>query len=619
MIFLNLIAFSQQKPLEFWIGINPDEDIVVWPNPSTETAKQYEAMAELRIPQFIKFHREGLNTTAFRSANVGIPINWDLPAAISLRDYYTKNRNKGKGLILQMVQNHCNVNTLNEADWYSQAWYNNMRWKAKEVAQRFPAIENGINAWMLFNEPDMNSNWFDIDNPGAIPVDSILDRMIAAHRETYQELRSSPKKYLTASHPAPIMGPTLAYNTKILNADAKFTIYDILTRKNGEYLNYIDAITTHNHNVQSRITSFLGEAPTGSSLWHTWNALQEAQKLNPKLMPVCVTEIGINYDTNAGLYSDRHLLKKFKNGILVSMMHYYGVSMFVYFSLSGSTALAQNLIEKVPPFTNAYPEYFSLMEILNISRYDIDSLQNTKIVIPTQGWEDYYDPLDWAIHADQQAAPVVSSGVPFKEWERATKANGELIMKPGGRNLAFRPVHLHSEGKYEITAVGKVSGGGTIRLEARGYDKLNGLAYTRFNSKSSEFDTLKVEFTLKQHTVKGLPNPRYVLVCLDHDGTGTAVFKDITIKPVGSLTHVSRTKHKKLMSDCSSRTRGSLTVRLKAYSHVSNITIYDTLGRVLQTKWNPENETQFDNLATGMVVVAIKANNDTEIIKTLVY
>ena len=84
---------------------------------------------------------------------------------------------------------------------------------------------------------------------------------------------------------------------------------------------------------------------------------------------------------------------------------------------------------------------------------------------------------------------------------------------------------LPAAGFRQVLVQVAVSGGATAKLCVYGFDKLDMLAQSVQTITAT--GAYSVGFTPRQHGNPLIPDPRYVLVWLDHNGTGTVDWSDV--------------------------------------------------------------------------------------------
>ncbi|MBK8174272.1 MAG: hypothetical protein IPK66_03000 [Rhodospirillales bacterium] len=426
---------------------------------------------------------------------------------------------------------------------YSETtWGDNIRWRLHQMALPFPTADDAV-GWLHPNEcdnADMTFGDFVRDAP-ANEAQVAMDRLILLAKMMWQELRTGPFSYRTEPHPGFILGPTISRAAiaalTAANGDDKFSIYDILTRNNGEILDFYDGIDIHNHMV-SRILEFNNKEPglKEYNLFQGWKSLQEANRLRvlagkqERLLPITSTESGVSDTPPNGVYVKDYINHSALRGytrmhVMFCAMHWWAISLWTIFSFgrTGGDVAPYDFTEGVDGVPKA--DWPVLLDIVDYRKYSIDRYTSE---ILQKTWEDFNKPYTWCVHVLQNVEPEagITEGNPWPttNWARVTFPGGRIDMTSGGRNLVYRPVHLTSLGPHKISV--EVQTTGIAKLRARGYDKLNGLAEQAEQSTSASWTTIEVIFTPRQHSVTHLPNPCYVLICLDHNGVGTASFRN---------------------------------------------------------------------------------------------
>jgi hypothetical protein len=141
----------------------------------------------------------------------------------------------------------------------------------------------------------------------------------------------------------------------------------------------------------------------------------------------------------------------------------------------------------------------------------------------------------WAVAAPLYNVPsgiLGSTEPPMTNWLNVTIADNLVTSfppTPAFVQAFLRPVILPSHGTYRVTAEVTVSGGGRIALVVRGHNLLDGLAEVAATSTSSGWITLAVTFTTVPHAVPNLPNLAQACVMLEHNGVGTAQFRNVAL------------------------------------------------------------------------------------------
>lgn len=392
-------------------------------------------------------------------------------------------------------------------------------------------------------------------------IAAAIGRIVAYERAVYEELNATTlnagvlgnRWYMPAQHAALYGGPSVAYCnrstptiTDPLTQLQRFDLDDLFQFNQGEVLDYYDVINVHNHRVQSRIESFTGGAvASGSpSLYHAWAARDAANTIRvgagkaARIIPVMTGETGVQWDSALGTlgWADGnwpHKLRQYRMGVCMAMMHWYGVSAWAFYAESGSGHPEQELTERPNFVPYAAPDGVLdrdvWEDICDLSKYDINLFTSA---VPNKNWDLFNRPYSWAVHLDQNAAPVAAPpNNPIAEWGRVTMNGTTFACAAGGRNVIYRPVYFRQRRRYRFTV--EVNTGGTVALRVRGHDKLNGLtAISTQSTAASGFPTIGVEFTPQQHGLAGLPDPCSALFVLDHNGTGTASWRNPQIVPV---------------------------------------------------------------------------------------
>ena len=454
-------------------------------------------------------------------------------------------------------------------------WGDNIRWRIGNVVNHINSIPDqaarvvGIGG--PGNEPDGGDSsesvmdlTRDVDRSGALAdptafnndratTAKVIDRYIDAARLVWEECRDNPR-YATAPFRGWIGMGQFAYTTMaVARAGVQsFSLRQFFSARNGEALSYADVLFVHLHNRQDNWPDFDGTPPSdiGQSFEHAWAAIELANSLrgagNKRLIPVATDEMGEMWSRmgNQGTWAGElgvghsHDLRKYRYGMCLLGTCYYGVTLWVQFAWGhvGGSAWDQNLLD--PNNNDAmYAETPRILEIMDCASYDIGLLPITtgatrSVPIAAKTWQDYNLPATWGVWMAQNETPVADfPNCPSSYWNRVTIADNLITCAAGGRNQVLRPIWLREIRRYRLSVDYTITGGGgsgNVKLRARGYDKLNGRV-EQTDTSAGISGTLTVTFTPRQHTVAGLPNPAYVLFCLDHDGTGTASFRNATI------------------------------------------------------------------------------------------
>lgn len=456
-------------------------------------------------------------------------------------------------------------------------WGDNIRWRIGNFVNHINSIPEqaarvvGIGG--PGNEPDagvgsesVQDLTRDVDRSGTLATDTafnssaavkalIIDRYIDAARLVWKECRDKPR-YATKPFPGWIGLGQFAYTTMTL-ARPGFQIFhlgEFFRARKGEALGYGDVLFVHLHNRQDHWPNFDGTppAPNEQSFEHAWAAIALANSLrgpgNERLMPVATDEMGIAWNrmSKQGSWKNKsdtvigaghsHELRGYRYGMPLLAMCYYGVTLWANFCWGRAGDFDMNLLDH----TNndaPFPETARIIQILDYASYDIGLLPVTtgttrSIPIVAKTWRDYNLPATWGVWMAQNEEPVSDfPGCPSSYWKRVKIAANLITCAAGGRNRVLRPIWLREIRRYRLSVDYTITGGGgagNVKLRARGYDKLNGRAEETDTSEGTS-GTLTVTFMPRQHAVAHLPNPAYVLFCLDHDGTGTASFRNATI------------------------------------------------------------------------------------------
>jgi hypothetical protein len=542
----------------------PIQDMVVW-NPNwddTHTPESEVALTKHFSPDlgFVVAARECSQFLGSTEQNPRPTPDWDSKALRWLRDIHKQPWMQGRGMLLEPL-----ATTVPIGDPpFGAEWEKNMRWKYYVLAKQFPEQEKGIWGWIHANEPDnfgMQGLKFiqDFsDKRSNEAVEASVRRNVMYARCMFEQLRgiNQPADMKAPAHPGFLIGPAGAFAMDTKHGPALWSPRQFLSYNGGEVLDYYDAVDYHFHNyVASTVETFDDQKPaTALSPYHVWRAMQDANSVrvaagkSPRLLPLVTGEDGwgernwssVGQATSseaAQFYPDLPAYKGYKLAGQFCGVHWYGLSMWANYAVANSHARTDyNLLGK-----DYRPKlhYEVAVDIQDWRKYDIKNLKKYPLAFAAKDWRSFNRPYTWAVHYDASRFPTADDlppAIPFPAWRTVKFQDRSVSMAASeNRNLVYRPVYLRRLVPHRFLVDVRVSDGATVKLRARGYDKLNGLAQALDTSKESR--TLSVEFTPRQHNMgRDLPDPAYVLIALDHDGKGTATWSNprITVLSPGT-------------------------------------------------------------------------------------
>lgn len=551
---LSWTALAAEKKPDFVHEDRPIQDMVVW-NPNwdnTHTPESEAALTKYFSPDlgFVVAARECSEFLGASEQNPRPFPDWDSKALLWLRDIHKQPWMQGRRMLLEPLATTVPVG--NPA--YGAEWEKNMRWKYYVLARQFPDQEKGIWGWIHANEPDnfsMQGLKFIQDfteKRSKEAVEASLRRNVTYARCMFEQLRgiNQPAEMKAPPHPGFLVGPAGAFSMEVNHGSAFWSPRQFLTYNGGEVLDYYDAIDYHFHNyVASTVETFDDQKPDATlSPYHVWRAMEEANKARlaagkpARLLPLVTGEDGwgeknwasvgeARITDDARFYPDLQAYKGYKLAGQFCGVHWYGVSMWANYAVANSHARTDyNLLGKdYQPKSH----YHVAVDIQDWRKYDIHNLEKYPLAFAAKDWKSFNRPYTWAVHYDASRFPTADDlppAIPFPAWRTVRFQDGSVSMGPSDtRNLVYRPIYLRRLVPHRFLVDVKVSEGATVKLRARGYDKLNGLAQVLDTSKESR--TLSVEFTPRQHAMgRELPDPAYVLIALDHDGKGTVTWSN---------------------------------------------------------------------------------------------
>ncbi len=532
----------------------PIQDMIYWNTnfDDTHTLEATAARTRFLPPDlgFVAGVREGILGPPSTKTAPRPVWNWDRMAWA--RDIHEQPWMRGRGLLVEPTGS-----TVYEGEpAYAAEWERNIRWKHYMLATRFPTHHGGIIGWLHTNEPDN----LPLPGQGHAFVRDFADKMSAEARAAsiernvryarvvYEQLRAiqQPPEMRAPAHPGFFVGPCGAYPSYACEGtpNQAWSAAQFLSYNAGEVIDYYDGIDWHYHNVgSSEIESFDDEPPRHLySPYHVWHALADANSARmaagkaPRPRPMVTGETGwgeknVSYyppgrrgDTSV-YYPDLEAYKGYKLGTQLCGLHWFGISMWAYYSLADSHAPTDynSLSDAYEPKSH----HAVALDIQDWRRYDINGLDKHPLEFAQKPWQDFNRPYSWAVHYAASRYPTAADFPPapaFPEWRTVTFRDGSLEMGPrDGRNLVYRPIYLRRLVPHRFEVDVTLTGGAKVKLRARGFDKLDGLAQVVDARQAN--GTLRVTFTPRQHEMgHGLPDPAYVLIALDHDGQGTAIW-----------------------------------------------------------------------------------------------
>ena len=450
----------------------------------------YLAACAAKLPSHIRYFREnseGMPSTA------GVAYNWSSTACswvgtMAAEPFF-------KGYVWETLGDG-----LMAADNWGATGEAQVRWRCRQLIDHL-----GTNLKAILvpgNEPDnlpfYNANYA----VGSVSQATALDRMLTMARIVYEERGSSP---------VALMGPSLAFPTWSGGAGV-FNMIDLLGRNNNEILGYLDGIDTHPHTGEcTRWHNFDGSAPSDGALssHHVGRVLAA---LGVQL-PWTPFESGYAFDNNEADGTN----SKYRFGSHFCALLRYACSWWSLYCHAQSGHDAMNISEPTPPFAKR-AWYDAATQISEPTQYLLPADGQLTITAKTST---AFQAPPWIV-----CAPHDSTGFPV-EFSRVTMTAGNIHCASGGRNIVARPIWLPATGSRTITATVTIAGGGTAKLCAYGFDKLNMLAESIKTITTT--GTYGVTFTPRQHGNPLIPDPGYVLVWLDHNGVGSVDWSNISI------------------------------------------------------------------------------------------
>ena len=204
---------------------------------------------------------------------------------------------------------------------------------------------------------------------------------------------------------------------------------DLLPYNGGEILDYYEGIDWHYHCIgSSEIESFDDQPPTHIySPYHVWHALDDAHAVRTaagrpaRLLPMVTGETGwgeknvayyppVRRTAQSVYYPDLEAYKGFKLGTQLCGLHWFGMSMWVDYSLVNSHAptdynsLAKDYSEK--------SHHSVTVDIQDWRKYDINSLAAYPLQFAAKPWQEYNRPYTWAIHQAASRYPTAADFPP---------------------------------------------------------------------------------------------------------------------------------------------------------------------------------------------------------------
>jgi hypothetical protein len=294
-----------------------------------------------------------------------------------------------------------------------------------------------------------------------------------------------------------------------------------------------DAFQFHGHVRQDYIPNpWTGAVPGASEIspYHYWKCSQDiktfraANGLPDVTRPLLSTESGIPYSGNGAVTTGRtdiYQLRRMKYGMVVLGNLYYGVCLVNFYAVGRSAALEFNTIDPANDTT-----YFGSLGQRDAD-FAVQALDmreaSDSISFPTKTWVDYWK--GWQVWFNQNQDPIDGDTTvcPFAEWNRVTFASNTVTMNAGGRNVvAIKKNCGRGEHTFRVH-LRLVGTGSQACLRVSGHDKLNGLnlVSSQILSGPTDWTTVEVSFTPRQHGNRRLPDPAYAVLMIDHNGTGT--------------------------------------------------------------------------------------------------
>jgi hypothetical protein len=437
------------------------------------------------------------------------------------------------------------------------------RWRIACIANAFPDCRGprGIWGWLGPNEADFNPWRFQqAHDDGWAAAGSAqilaLDRVVLLAKWMQEELRTN-RWWTRQPHPGIIFTPTTSSQALKIGSWTGWTAEQMYAHQKAALIGLADAAATTWHHSQS--TFERGKPPKGriSAFW-LWEALKNARKTwedsgkgTAPRIPVCATEYGVDSEVSlpaTGYYSTpvgMKYLRSYRLGLAACARFFWAIPTVTIYSISGSNADGQNFYERVAPYTSREPELSTLREVFDDRKYMVSGPPPWLLPITSKVWAHadnqeystgYHRGYTWAVAAplyDKPSDNLASTEPPKPNWLSVTIANDVITSRPNpGFVQAFlRPAILPGHGTYRVTAEVMVSDGGKISLVVRGHNLLDGLDEKAAESTASGWVTLAVTFTTVPHQVPRLPNLAQACIMLEHNGLGTAQFRNVVISP----------------------------------------------------------------------------------------
>ena len=442
----------------------------------------YLDAVQAKLPNHFKSFREnceGMPSTA------GVPYNWSGTACSWVDEMVGKSFFAGGGFVFEPLGSN-----LMSANGWNSTGEAQVRWRLRQLIDHLGSNLDGL--ILPGNECDAGGGYALFSSGGAT-LSQAMDRMLDVARMTYEERGSSP---------IALLGPSLAFSNWSGGA-GEFTLMDLLSRNSNQIMGYIDGLDWHPHTAAcTRWHNFDGSAPIDSA----YSPHHVGRVLNalgiPK--PACPFESGYawdNWDVNG-------LNAKYRFGSHFCALLRYATSWWSLYAHAASGHDEMNISEATPPFAKR-AWYDAATLISEPTQYMRPADGQLSIVAkPSTAFND----PPWIV-----CAPHTGAGFPT-EFSRVTITNGNIHCAAGGRNIVARPVWLPDLSARQVSVSAVVSGGAQAKLCVYGFDKLNMLAETVQSITTSGNYT--VEFQPRLHGNPRIPDPNYVLVWLDHNGTG---------------------------------------------------------------------------------------------------
>lgn len=411
--------------------------------------------------------------------DVDEPFNWDW-----LDRTMADLEASGLGCVLAIRTEDCR-----NPDGFGPLWERNVRYRVRSTAKRYGRKILWYTPW---NEPDLE------------PVD--MTTILRAQSIVWSELKDVDDSLMLES--APLSTPRGEGNMMYRLCDAGMT-------------RYCDYLGCHSHH------GIQDQSP--NSLKHAWLAQQQANaSRGHPIRPVVLSENG--YRWTRVRYSDEHLLRACWARLNQVQVKRYGYDKGIVYSLalSRSQGGTFNLVDPDAGYTRFEPTYDAYRDAYSPDTWSISRGFNggfeDEQTDPTRGWVVHYNPFR-----------LTGQSQPFAEWERVTfctdgrgarTGKGYCRMTSGGENKVRRLVEDLALGRtYTLTAWVRLSGpGAQAQLAAMGHNRMNGLDDQI--SPTSDVDRwveLRTQFT---------PSHPWVVIGLDHNGHGEALWDDVTLEPV---------------------------------------------------------------------------------------